>query len=356
MVSRFHHIVLLGAIFAASACAYTPPEPFTEALVLGGEEVHPDVLNLGQEAYGFYCQACHGRNGDGRGPSAANLETPPRDFRIATYKFSGVANGLPGDEDLARIVRNGLHGTAMLPWKMPEETLKAVIQYIKTFSPEAEGWREEGSTKNESVKADLDPWAGKEKAALARGEAVYHGIVTCYLCHPSYVTTEKINAHRGLFSIPPQDAYRPNIWMPVLKASDSYSRPLAGDPACERSKPCKDEAHVCRYGRCEEKINILPPDFTFNPIRNGRSTAEIFRTIASGIPGTAMPAWKDGIPDKDIWAVANYIKHLMSLRGTDKAYQLRDRVKADSIASIKKAEAAAAAAEEAEKAMQAEEQ
>jgi hypothetical protein len=34
------------------------------------------------------------------------------------------------------ILKNGLHGTAMLPWDLTEQQMFNVVQYIKTFAPE----------------------------------------------------------------------------------------------------------------------------------------------------------------------------------------------------------------------------
>ena len=44
-------------------------------------------------------------------------------------------------------------------------------------------------------------------------------------------------------------------------------------------------------------MKILPPDFTFNELRGGDALADIYRAIAAGIGGTAMPTWKNVLPD-----------------------------------------------------------
>ena len=105
--------------------------------------------------------------------------------------------------------------------------------------------------------------------------------------------------------------------MPEPKLSESFSRALKGDPPCDDDggETCGD-GNVCRYGRCEAAISILPPDFTVNRIRSGATASEIYRVIAAGIPGTAMPQWKDSIPDEDIWAIAHYVQHLAGLAPT----------------------------------------
>ena len=131
----------LAAAFAAAlasllaGCGGRPA--FTKPMVLGGETVSARRLNRGRAVYEIYCFSCHGLKGDGRGPAAIGLRPPARDFTRGVFKFAAVPSGqLPRDADLVRIVRGGLHGTAMLPWKdVPARELLDTIQYLKTFSP-----------------------------------------------------------------------------------------------------------------------------------------------------------------------------------------------------------------------------
>ena len=91
-------------------------------------------LEKGRKEYMHYCYACHGVNGDGEGPAGQGYRPPPRDFRTASFKFGAVRSGeLPNDDDLMRIVRGGLHGTAMLEWDVSDNELSNILQFIKTF-------------------------------------------------------------------------------------------------------------------------------------------------------------------------------------------------------------------------------
>ena len=111
------------------------PVEFTEDQALGGEIISGETLTYGYEQYMLNCYACHGENGDGKGPAAQYLRPPPRDFRSALFKFGGVGAGdLPHTKDLVRLVKRGLTGTAMLPWDIPDSDMEAIIHYIKTFS------------------------------------------------------------------------------------------------------------------------------------------------------------------------------------------------------------------------------
>lgn len=318
-------------VLSLVACAYQAPEPFTEAQVLGGVEIPASTLNDGREAYTFYCRACHGDAGDGRGPAAVDLITPPRDFRIATFKFTGTPEGyLPADEDLVRIVQSGLHGTAMLPWDVPEGTLRDIVHYLKTLSPEGEGFRDTYYEQAPAIDPGADPWGeARLEEAIARGRTVYHGKAECYSCHPAYETRAEINADRASFGREAMSSFRDRMWMPEAKASDSYLAPTDGDPACANSADCDGEDVVCHFGRCETKHRILPPDFTVNELRISRSPEDLYRIIAAGIPGTAMPTWDGALPAEDIWAMAHYVHHLAGWKGSRRAAELRERVRDD---------------------------
>src|SRR6266498_2272162 len=114
--------LLLLACALAACKGYRAPH-FDAPQKLGGQVVPAGVLTSGARAYALYCRSCHGDKGDGKGTAARGLRPPPR------------------DEDLERIVRTGLHGTAMLAWDgIPQPTVREIIQYVKTFSPR---WKDE---------------------------------------------------------------------------------------------------------------------------------------------------------------------------------------------------------------------
>ncbi len=316
---------------ALAGCSYEAPEPFVTAQILAGEEVPAQTLNSGRASYQFYCAACHGKKGDGRGASAAGLSTPPRDFRTGMFKFGGVIDGLPPDEELERLVQHGLDGTAMLAWPVPDAELHDIIDYIKTFSPEGEGWREDDFELGERIVPGDDPWQGQVEAGIERGNALYHGVAMCYQCHPAYAERRRINEYRISMNMQPLAGFRDDLWASVPKESATYSRPRPGDPECDESAGCgEDDDRVCRFGRCEEMGLLIPPDFALNPIKNAHSIDDLYKTIAAGIPGTAMPAWTYGLSEEDIWALAHFVMSVEEMSGTAELLALRARLEADS--------------------------
>ena len=177
-----------------------------------------------------------------------------------------------------RLIKRGLDGTPMLPWDLSDEQLTDILQYIKSLSPEGEGWRNPFTSVGDVVESGEDPWIGRENYAVKAGEKIYHGQANCMSCHPGYLTPSKL---RTVLEAPADTQYREDLFLPVLKESN-YA--VQGKP-----------------------VKILPPDFTFHDVRSGTTTRDLFETIASGIKGTAMPQWKGALPDEDIWALAHYV-------------------------------------------------
>ncbi len=267
----------------------------------GAVTVKADALNRGRETYLTYCASCHGRQGDGKGWSARGLVPPPRNFAVpfVVFKFAAVqANQLPRDADLMRTVKNGLHGSAMLPWDISDQRLTDVIQYIKTMSPR---WRDEAPA--EAIETSKDPFSEAQRAeAIALGENLYHTKTQCSQCHPAYVSQDKVNEFLVAQGKEPGTA-RPDAHWSVAKDS-SYM--LDGEP-----------------------VNIVPPDFTWhelrsvakvegkNPAQVARAREDLYLAIAAGIGGTAMPTWKGSIDENELWALVHYVETLIALKHDD---------------------------------------
>jgi len=115
---------------------------FDKPITLSGRLVDPQTLERGRDLYNRYCATCHGFDGKAETSQARALDPRPRDFTAAHFKHKiEPGDALPTDDELARIIRNGVPGTGMPAWpNLDPKDLDAVIQYIKTFSPR---WRDE---------------------------------------------------------------------------------------------------------------------------------------------------------------------------------------------------------------------
>lgn len=131
-----------AALIALLLLGCGPGERSFEApLVLGGEEVAPEVLSFGEIVYMQRCRRCHGQHGRGDGQYASSMDPRPADLTTGRYPgTTGAADGaLPTDEQLRRVITEGIDGTGMAPQDLEGEPLDAVIAYLKTLAPV---WRE----------------------------------------------------------------------------------------------------------------------------------------------------------------------------------------------------------------------
>lgn len=259
---------------------------------IGNQKVSVDTLNLGRRVYIEYCMACHGMKGDGNGPAAKGSVPPPRNFTQGLYKFGySLDGGLPSDEDFVRIIRKGLHGTAMLPWDISRDQTLAVTQYIKTFAPQV--WENKDNSPGVTVKISKDPYTMANKtAAISKGKEVYHMVANCQSCHRGYASfsdmsemNKKYNEGEALTE------FDDDLYEPKLQVSEFYF-----------------------YDNKERYAKYLPPDFTWHKVRSAKTVDDIAMRLAAGITGSGMPAWKETITDDEIWAAAYYVKSLMELR------------------------------------------
>lgn len=206
---------------------------------------------LGSSLYHSRCAACHGDQGDGQGPLAADLLPRPTDFVRGLYKLRSTPTGsLPTDKDLFRTLTRGIHGTAMRPWRRLNERERwALVDKLKAFSPRFV---------HEPVAAPIAiPSAPRETNELrVRGENLYvqH---RCGVCH--------------------------------------------GDGG-EGNGP----AAFALRGRRDIEIR----NFTRGRFIRGAMMEDIYQTLRIGIDGTPMRAYAT-LKDDEVWALAAYVRVLV---------------------------------------------
>jgi DMSO reductase family type II enzyme heme b subunit len=199
------------------------------------------------------CALCHGLRGDGQGPAAERLDPRPRDFTKGVYKIRTTAARIPSDEDLFRVITEGMPGTSMPAWNvLPERDRWNLVAYLKTFAPEA--------FKEPPRKQDLPPEVGASAESIKRGREMFEAI-ECNKCHG--------------------DAGR----------ADGPSRPELKD----------DWGHPIRPANLTKR-------WTF---RGGARSQDVAMRIALGVLGTPMPAFLESVEKpEDIWHLTNYVLSL----------------------------------------------
>jgi DMSO reductase family type II enzyme heme b subunit len=226
------------------------------ALVLGAPALAAAQAGdpkAGQSVYQLKCIGCHGEKGDGKGPAAELLMPQPRDFTTGLYKIRTTANKAPSDQDLFRIITDGMPGTSMPSWAvLPEKDRWNLVGYIKAFAAD--------KFKEAPKKLELPKEVASSAESIKRGKEMFEAI-ECHKCHGA--------EGRG----------------------DGPSR-----------AELKDE-----WGHPIPPAN-LTKRWTF---RGGPTRTEIATRLAAGVLGTPMPAFIDSVEKpEDIWHLTNFILSL----------------------------------------------
>jgi mono/diheme cytochrome c family protein len=98
-----------------------------------GKPTAQDLMNnpvAGKVLYQTHCLRCHGSLGDGKGPDAATLTVPPRDFHTAE---STARN----EYELRSIIIWGLVFSPMHGWghRLTPEEIRNLISYLRELAP-----------------------------------------------------------------------------------------------------------------------------------------------------------------------------------------------------------------------------
>jgi mono/diheme cytochrome c family protein len=105
----------------------------TILLMFIGRTAAQDLTNnpfAGKVLYQTHCLRCHGSLGDGKGPDAATLMVPPRDFHTAE---STARN----EYELRSIIIWGLVFSPMHSWghSLTPQEIRNLISYIRELAP-----------------------------------------------------------------------------------------------------------------------------------------------------------------------------------------------------------------------------
>src|SRR5262249_49920480 len=137
----------------------------------------PADAPAGPRTYAQRCAVCHGPDGRGNGPAAPSLIPRPRDFTRGLFKYKSTpATQPPTDDDLARVISDGLQASAMPYFRdlLSVDDTREVVRYVKTLSRACAP----AAPQPIGIPARLPP----DATSLARGRALYADL-GCDLCH-----------------------------------------------------------------------------------------------------------------------------------------------------------------------------
>jgi mono/diheme cytochrome c family protein len=97
----------------------------------------PNSLKIVEQGKALYqgkggCFNCHGKEGDGNGPLAAQLNPSPRNFRHHGFWRHRT------EGEIFWVVKNGSAGTSMVGFagQLTDEEMWSLIQYLRSFAGE----------------------------------------------------------------------------------------------------------------------------------------------------------------------------------------------------------------------------
>jgi mono/diheme cytochrome c family protein len=237
-------------------------------------EPNPEKVSYGKKLFENWCATCHGREGDSLPITPEGLKTLlgypiyARDFTgkyhregKVVFKFASDYTGeFAPDEEIKRIIVEGLPGTPMPGFPMLEEKeLDAILEYMKSLNPR---WKFYEPKKLELPTPPPDLMSDER---IERGRKQFE--VVCVACHRN-----------------------------IEKGEEPIEQPLAWYKFDKKGK------------KSEEFQVVKARWFGKEPLRRGKPEY-IFLTIKKGIAGTTMTPWGH-LGDETIWDLVSYVLYL----------------------------------------------
>jgi|GEM_PF-317186 len=323
-----------------------------------------ETLELGRKVYNFRCYFCHGYSGDARTLAATYLSPKPRDF-TATPPAA-----LPREAMLAA-VRDGRSATAMkgfigiiTPAEMEAVTDFVRHEFMEQRAPNTRYHTAENGWPDHERNRIAFPFARGEIAIdtpwerldgeQQRGKRLF--LSACITCHDHGRVNEAGAVWESRAISYPRDAYctschqdtprsapqgaahpqRPATHtfsaadgsVPVrspkhddtTRVADAYlvhdQRPALRNPTALESRGENLFQKNCAFchaadgtskGWIGSFLQPHPRNLTSNEEMRGMTRERLARSIADGLPGTSMPAWKQVLEQPDIEALVAYI-------------------------------------------------
>lgn len=343
---------------ALDAMFGTPDEPFVlpesgldiKKIRMAAGPVRSDQFGRETGLYRRHCAHCHGTTGDGLGPTAMVLDPYPRDYRQGKFKFKSTERAAkPTDDDLERVVRDGVQGTAMPSFGLlPEPQIRALVEYVKYLSmrgqaeifltsaiadlgedeklpltratlvdevlvPVAETW----TTATDGIiptDGDNDRPDVPLVESIAKGRELFYGVKgNCAKCH-------------GWSALGDGQTNDYDDWAKaIVKAQDDLASDIntldsPGDMPSEERSALANHVALLKSALATDALpprHALPRNLRQGVYRGGRRPVDVFYRIYAGVNGMPMPAVgppSPGAPGTltpaEIWHLVDYVMSL----------------------------------------------
>ena len=213
-----------------------------------GADIRPEA-SLGEQVFARRCAVCHGPDGRGNGPAAPSMIPRPRDFTLSLFKYKSTPRfDPPTDDDLRRVVGNGLAASAMPGFAdlLTDGEISAVVDEIKRLA-------RLGDQTPSTVAIPARPV--QDGRSIDRGRELY-GRLGCAGCHG-------IDGRKTGF----------------LEDAKRYPTP----------------------------VRDLTAPWTF---RGGSHPEDIWLRLTTGLAGSAMPSYADATSAVERWELVSYLQSI----------------------------------------------
>ncbi|HMO91366.1 MAG TPA: cytochrome c [Pirellulaceae bacterium] len=322
----------------------------TERLQLAAGPVRSDRTGTKFGLYREHCAQCHGISGDGRGPTSAFLNPYPRDFRLGRFKFKSTTGRTPPtEEDLRRILVEGIPGTAMPSFKLlGEEQLDALVDYVKYLSMRGQvergmiyqiddvfaddvrliDWPTEAANTTSPDSVSAVNSTNRENDDELEDQLNYYMDEVYY---PYFVNWIEAETSISEVPAPPETLWSDDelrlagkaLYLGKANCVQCHGATGIGDGQTTnfdlwttnwletpgvKAVDVRTHQDFIRAGAFPART-MKPRNLRLGVFRGGNRPADIYRRIANGIDGTPMPAASTLEPD-EVWALVAYVLRL----------------------------------------------
>ena len=234
------------------------------------------VTNTGQSLYERHCAGCHGQDGAGDGPGVRYVYPLPRNLRHGRYNLVSNSSRIASREDISRVLREGMPGTAMKPFRdvLEKTELQAIVDEVLRLRREGtqEVYLERCRTADETPDEDEARTFVEQRTASNPPPAV-----------PEFGTGGRAAVARGRQLFRQQEC-------PSCHGNEGTG---------SANLTLKDQAGA----------SLRPRDLVREPFKGGHDDEAIHHRIRFGFPGGPMPE-HPSLTDEELVDLVAYVQSL----------------------------------------------
>lgn len=235
-----------------------------------------NAASSGASLYKQHCAGCHGQDGAGDGPGIRYVYPLPRNLRRGRYNLVGNSNRIASRDDITRVLREGMPGTAMKPFRevLEKSELEAIVTEVLRLRSE-----------------------GAKEAYLDRCRAADEA--------PNEEEASEFVAQQTTAAAPPTvPEFSSEGRSAVARGRQLFRQ--QGCPSCHGNEGVGAADLILQD---QTGTSLRPRDLVHEPFKGGHHDTAIYYRIRFGFPGGPMPEHPSLTEDEMVDLVA-YVQSL----------------------------------------------